>query len=225
MKRRTFLSGCFPALIRARSGSAADRPNVLWVLGDDLGPQLGCYGYPLVRTPNMDRLAEQGVRFTRAHTTGPVCSASRSGFNTGLYQTSIGCHNHRSHRKDGYRLPEGARLITERLRERGYFTANVLEFAEGVRGTGKTDFNFTFKKPFDGTHWNQRPPGQPFFAQVNFQAPHKGPAFLEARKQGFFPGQQGAAAVLHSCTKCGQPTTAPGICSFCRLIESSIERL
>ena len=183
MKRRTFLSGCFPALIRARSGSAADRPNVLWVLGDDLGPQLGCYGYPLVRTPNMDRLAQQGVRFTRAHTTGPVCSASRSGFNTGLYQTSIGCHNHRSHRKDGYRLPEGARLITERLRERGYFTANVLEFAEGVRGTGKTDFNFTFKKPFDGTHWNQRPPGQPFFAQVNFQAPHKGPAFAEARKQ------------------------------------------
>ena len=91
MKRRTFLSGCFPALIRARSGSAADRPNVLWVLGDDLGPQLGCYGYPLVRTPNMDRLAQQGVRFTRAHTTGPVCSASRSGFNTGLYQTSIGC--------------------------------------------------------------------------------------------------------------------------------------
>ncbi len=172
-----------PGLIRARSGSAADRPNVLWIIAEDLGPLLGCYGYPLVKTPNLDRLAAQGVRFTCAHTTGPVCSASRSAFNTGLYQTSIGAHHHRSHRQDGYQLPEGVRLVSERFREAGYFTANVIEIAAGVRGTGKTDFNFTAKRPFDGKHWRERRAGQPFYAQVNFQATHKGPAFVEARQQ------------------------------------------
>ena len=172
-----------PALIRARSGSAVDRPNVLWIIGEDLGPMLGCYGYPLVKTPNLDRLAAEGVRFTCAHTTGPVCSASRSAFNTGLYQTSIGAHHHRSHRKDGYQLPAGVRLVSDRFREAGYFTANVIEIAPGVRGTGKTDFNFSAPRPFDGKHWRERRAGQPFYAQVNFQATHKGPAFVEARKQ------------------------------------------
>ena len=185
MNRRQFLStaSAFPAIIRARSGAAADRPNVFWVLGDDLGCELGCYGYPLVRTPNMDRLANEGVRFSQFHTTAPVCSASRSGFNVGLYQSTTGTHNHRSHRKDGYKLPEGARLINDRFREAGYFTCNVLEVAPGIGGTGKTDYNFTAPKSFDGTHWNQRKPGQPFYAQINFQAPHKGASFIEARKQ------------------------------------------
>lgn len=172
-----------PAFVRALSGSAQDRPNILWILAEDHGPELGCYGYPLVTTPNLDRLAADGVRFNQCHTTAPVCSASRSAFNVGLYQTTTGTHQHRSHRKDGYRLPAGARLASHRLREAGYFTANVLDFAPGVRGQGKTDFNFNLdEKPFDGTHWNQRASGQPFFAQVNFQATHKGPAFVAARK-------------------------------------------
>ena len=171
MWRRAFLarSAALPAVIRARSGAAADRPNVLWILGDDLGIELGCYGHRAARTPNIDLLASQSVRFTQFHTTAPVCSASRSGFNTGLYQSSIGAHNHRSHRKDGYRLPEGVRLVSQRFRDAGYFTCNVLDIAPGVRGTGKTDYNFTVEKPFDGTHWSQRRPGQPFYGQINFQ--------------------------------------------------------
>ncbi|MBI3680491.1 MAG: sulfatase [Acidobacteria bacterium] len=185
MNRRDLLrtAALFPSVIRSRMGAASDRPNILWMLAEDIGPMLGCYGYPLVRTPNLDRLAAQGVRFTRASTTAPVCSSSRSAFNVGLYQIHTGTHHHRSHRKDGYRLPAGARLITDRLREAGYFTANVLEFAPGAAGSGKTDFNFRAPKPFDGTHWNQRKPGQPFYAQVNFREPHKGPAFKEARRQ------------------------------------------
>ena len=182
LTRRGLMAG-FPALISARMGSAADRPNVLWILGDDLGVELSCYGHPLARTPNMDRLAGQGVRFTQFHTTAPVCSASRSGFNTGVYQTTTGTHNHRSHRHEIYPLPQGVRLITDRFRDQGYFTCNILDIAPGVRGTGKTDFNFHAPKPFDGTHWKQRKPGQPFYGQVNFQAPHKGPAFVEARRQ------------------------------------------
>jgi Arylsulfatase A and related enzymes len=57
--------------------------NVLWIIGDDLGVELSCYGDRVVRTPNIDRLAEQGTRFTQFHTTAPVCSASRSAFNVG----------------------------------------------------------------------------------------------------------------------------------------------
>ncbi len=157
-------------------------PNIIWLTGEDMGNQLGCYGFPHVRTPNIDRLASEGARFNNAFTTAPVCSASRSAFMTGVFQTTSGAHNHRSHRKDGYMLPSGIRLITDRLRDKGYFTCNVLEVAPGVGGKGKTDFNWNVKKPFDGTHWNQRKSGQPFFAHVNFQAPHKGPSFPRARK-------------------------------------------
>ena len=188
MDRRAFLgaAAAAPAFIHSRMGAASDRPNILLILGEDMGKVLGCYGYPLVRTPNLDRLASEGIRFNNAFTTAPVCSPSRSAFNTGVYQTTTGAHNHRSHRKDGYTLTAGVELVSHRLREAGYFTANVLDFAPGVRGTGKTDFNFRPKdKPFEGTHWNQRKPGQPFYAQINFQAPHKGPAFKEARKQKY----------------------------------------
>ncbi|HEY3442344.1 MAG TPA: sulfatase [Paludibaculum sp.] len=186
MTRRELLPAltAAPAFVRTLSGTANDRPNVLWILAEDLGPQLGCYGFPLVRTPNLDRLAEEGVRFTRCHTTAPVCSASRSALNVGLYQTTTGTQHHRSHRKDGYRLPDGARLLSHRMRDAGYFTANVLQFAPGARGEGKTDFNFAVDgPPFEGTHWNQRAKGQPFYAQVNFAPTHKGPAFVEARQQ------------------------------------------
>jgi len=172
------MGGLAPAFLRS-----AQRPNILWILGDDLGPQLSCYGHPIVKTPNIDRIANDGVRFNRAHTTAPVCSASRSAFNVGLYQTFTGTHNHRSHRDDNYQLPQHARLVSERLAESGYFTANVTDIAPGIRGTAKTDWNWKAPKGFMGKHWRERNPGQPFFAQINFQAPHKGPAFKAARKQ------------------------------------------
>jgi arylsulfatase A-like enzyme len=162
-------------------GQSQDRPNIIWLTAEDLGPQLACYGYPLVRTPNLDRLAGEGVRFTRAFTTAPVCSASRSAFNTGMYQTTIGAHNHRSHRDDGYRLPEGVHLVTHYMRRQGYFTCNVKGLAPLV-GAGKTDYNFKVEKPFDGGHWSNRSPRQPVFAHINFTATHKGPAMAAARK-------------------------------------------
>ncbi|MDX1979085.1 MAG: sulfatase [Bryobacteraceae bacterium] len=179
LNRRSFLSTAISAPLLAQPA----RPNILWILAEDIGPMLSCYGYPGVETPNLDQLASEGVRFNRAYTTAPVCSSSRSAFNVGLYQIHTGTHHHRSHRKDGFQLPAGARLITDRMREAGYFTANVRQFAEDAAGSGKTDYNFTAPKPFDGTHWNQRKDGQPFYAQVNFQEPHKGPAFVNARKQ------------------------------------------
>lgn len=172
--RRRLLAGALsgPALALARCRRSAGRPNILWIVAEDLSPDLGCYGNRLVATPNLDRLAAEGVRFTHAFVTGPVCSASRSAIATGMYQTSIGAHHHRSHRDDGYRLPEPVRVFTEYLREAGYHTSN-LKGVPGLGGTGKTDFNFTAERPFDGEDWSQRRPGQPFYAQINFPETHR----------------------------------------------------
>ncbi len=154
-------------------GSAPARPNILWLIAEDLSPDLGCYGNRAVHTPNLDRLAREGMRFTNAFVTGPVCSASRSAIATGMYQTSIGAHNHRSHRDDGYRLPKGVEPFTRYLQRAGYHTSNVIPAAPGVRGTGKTDFNFVTEEIFEGKDWAERRKGQPFYAQVNFSETHR----------------------------------------------------
>jgi arylsulfatase A-like enzyme len=154
----------------ARGG---ERPNVLWIIAEDFSPDLGCYGNKLVQTPNIDRLATQGVRYTNAFVTAPVCSAARSALVTGMYQTSVGGHNHRSHRDDDYRLPEGVRPFTHYLREAGYHTSNLRAKASGIGGTGKTDFNFNVENVYDGDDWGQRTQGQPFYAQINFSETHR----------------------------------------------------
>jgi N-sulfoglucosamine sulfohydrolase len=169
----TAASLVLPGALQA-AREANERPNILWILSEDISPDLACYGTPAVHTPNLDNLARQGIRFTNAFTTAPVCSASRSAMITGMYQTSIGAHNHRSHRDDGYMLPEPVRLITEYFRRAGYFTANVKTAAPGVRGSGKTDFNFKFSNAFDGDDWNRRKPSQPFFAQLSISMTHRG---------------------------------------------------
>jgi N-sulfoglucosamine sulfohydrolase len=184
MKRRNFLkaigasavSMTLPVCTNA-SGQAVNkdtRPNILWILSEDISPDLSCYGTPAVETPNLDKLADQGVRFTNAFTTSPVCSTSRSAMITGMHQSSIGAHHHRSHRGDGYILPEPVKPITEYFRKAGYFTTNVKTAAPGVRGSGKTDFNFKSSKVFDGDDWNQRAPDQPFFAQLSISMTHRG---------------------------------------------------
>ena len=184
VNRRSFLATA-PALVSAHSlrAAAATRPNIIWILGEDMGKQLGCYGMPQARTPNLDRMAAEGVRFDHCFCTGPVCSASRSAFNTGVYQITTGAQNHRSHRKDGYRLPEGVDLISHRMQKAGYYTTNVRQIRGNVAGSGKTDFNFATEHAFDGPHWNGRKPGQPVYAQINFTAPHKGPQFPRARRE------------------------------------------
>jgi arylsulfatase A-like enzyme len=163
------------------------RPNILWILMEDVGPEMACYGEPLVQTPNIDRLAREGVRFTNAHTTAAVCSPSRSALITGMYQTSIGAHQHRTFEKKP--LPTGVDVVTNYLRKAGYFTVlsgkgpNKKDNKEsGALGSGKTDFNFVIDKPFDGYDWSQRQPGQPFFAQLSLNESHRGAGWPLARK-------------------------------------------
>lgn len=152
------------------------RPNILWLIAEDMSPDLGCYGCKQVTTPNLDRLAAAGVRYTRAFTTAPVCSPSRSAFCTGMYQTTIGAHNHRAHRDDGRGLPPGVKIVSDWMRESGYFTANLITLPKsmGFQGVGKTDWNFYYPGlPFDSTRWDDLKSRQPFLAQINFHETHR----------------------------------------------------
>lgn len=159
---------------------ADDRPNILWIIADDLSPELSCYGYKGVKTPNIDALASQGARYTNAFSTAPVCSTSRSAFITGVYQTATGTHHHRMKAKQP--LPRPVQPITELLRQAGYFVCNG---DSALKKAGKTDYNFTNDgKMYDGADWaiggaTGRKPGQPFFAQVQIKEPHR--SFVKAK--------------------------------------------
>ncbi len=153
--------------------NAQSKPNILWIIGEDVSPDIGCYGNKTVHTPNIDQLASEGVRFDNAFATCPVCSPARSALHTGMYQTTIGAHNHRSHRDDDYPLPQGTHLVTHLFQKAGYQTANITQFDETLKGTGKTDWNFSVDHPFDTNNWNDLKSDQPFFAQINFPESHR----------------------------------------------------
>ncbi len=183
MKRRSFLKtvggsvaaalapGCTTETVQQKA-PATPRPNILWLISEDTSPDLACYGTAAVKTPNLDKLAREGARYTNAFATSPVCSASRSAFMTGMYQTSIGAHHHRSHRQDGYMPPDPVDVITKYFRLAGYYTSNAAGLT--YKKLGKTDWNFAPKtNPFNGTDWSGRQPGQPFFAQLNFNLTHR----------------------------------------------------
>jgi len=146
------------------------RPNILWLIGENLTHDLGCYGAQHVHTPHLDALAAQGMRFTRAFATNPACAPSRSAFFTGMYQTTTDTHHMRSHRDDGFRLPPGIRPITHWLRDAGYFTANLKTMDGATIGTGKLDLNFVNEGPIyhpGSDDWSALARRPPFFAVVN----------------------------------------------------------
>jgi arylsulfatase A-like enzyme len=158
----------------------AGRPNILWIVVEDMSADFGCYGETTIETPHVDRLAREGTRFAHAYVTAPVCSPSRSAMITGMYQTTIGAHHHRSGRgTEKIRLPAGVRPVPELFREAGYFTCLGGEPIDPARTTrrrpgalatprlGKTDYNFVWDPAmYDAADWAGRRPGQPFFMQV-----------------------------------------------------------
>ena len=161
----------------------ASPPNVLWFVVDDMSANFSCYGEKLIQTPNVDRLASEGTRFANAFVTAPVCSPCRSALITGMYQTSIGAHHHRSGRGvEKIDLPDGVVPVPAQFQKAGYFTcigsgltgepkrgkkAAKGDGKGGVGGLGKTDYNFEWDpKIYDSHDWATRKPGQPFFMQV-----------------------------------------------------------
>ncbi len=155
----------------------SDQPlNVLWLVVDDISANLSCYGDRTIETPHLDRLAAEGVRFEQAYVTAPVCSACRSAMITGMYQTSIGVHHHRSGRGElRIHLPAGVEPLPVLFQRAGYYTCNGNGVPRPSGGgnngqpvrIGKTDYNFDWDPSmFDGDDWAGRAPGQPFFMQV-----------------------------------------------------------
>lgn len=156
------------ASLCAAEPDAAKRANILWLIGENISHDLGCYGARHVHTPNLDGLAAEGLRFTRVFATNPACAPSRSAFFTGMYQTTTDTHPMRSHRDDDFRLPPGVRPITHWLKGAGYFTANIKSIGDRSVGTGKLDLNFVHEGPiYQSDDWESLRSHQPFFAVVN----------------------------------------------------------
>ncbi|MEX1115822.1 MAG: sulfatase-like hydrolase/transferase [Akkermansiaceae bacterium] len=156
--------------------TGANRPNILWITSEDNSPYLGCYGDKLANTPNLDKLATEGVRYRNAFSNAPVCSAARSTLISGMYASSLGTQHHRSQVK----IPAGFKMYFELLQQAGYYCTN----------NAKTDYNIAAKRggwDVSGSkaHYRNRRDGQPFFAVFNLMISHEGQAGAKAGKTEF----------------------------------------
>lgn len=169
--------------------------NIVWISTEDMGPILGSYGNTVIKTPNLDKLAKEGVRYTKAYSTVGVCAPSRFSIITGMYAARLGAQNMRTGNYHNYYTPEevkhktyiGVRdktgrnipeyevvtpsninCFTEILRKEGYYCANNY----------KCDYQFN--TPF--TAWDEvsskvsykdAPKGKPFFYVRNFMVTHE----------------------------------------------------
>jgi arylsulfatase A-like enzyme len=179
------------ALLLVLAGAArsaqdpAARPNVLWVTCEDISPNLGCFGDPYAVTPNLDRLAAQSVRYTKAFAPIGVCAPSRSTLILGTFAPSVGSNPMRSQAT----LPSTVKCFPEYLRDAGYYCTNNV----------KTDYNFapprgSWDESSGKAHWKGRKPGQPFFAVFNFTSCHESQirlaeAAYRKRIEKFAPGE------------------------------------
>ncbi len=188
MRHAFFLLVLIQLLGGLTTAGGNERPNIVWVMIDDMSPHFRCYGENAIETPNVDRLASRGTRFAKAFTTAPICSISRSALVTGCYQTSIGCQNHRSGSKQfPIELAAGMSTVPALMRQAGYHTSNLSFDAfmkeGGTVAVAKTDYNFVWDaaQTYDTTHWSDRKPGQPFFTQVQLHGgKHRGQKPTEA---------------------------------------------
>jgi arylsulfatase A-like enzyme len=178
------LLGIGAASLLAANASAQQpqkHPNILWISTEDMSPHLGCYGDKVAKTPNIDRLASQGIRYTNVFTTAAISAPCRAGIITGMYQTSIGCMHMRT---TSYRRgvdnpieftavpPHYVKAFTEYLRTAGYYCTN----------NSKTDYQFA-TDPVPASIWdecsrnahyrNRSDKSQPFFAVFNWMGTHE----------------------------------------------------
>jgi uncharacterized sulfatase len=152
-------------LLSASASFAAGRPNILWIVFEDLSPEIGAYGYPYAVTPHLDAFAKQSVLYTRAYSNGGACAPARSTLITGMYPTSIGTHHMRSEGKP----PGYVKAFTEYLRDAGYYCSNH----------AKQDYNWIAPptswdandNDWRAKGWSQRG-DKPFFTVINIADTH-----------------------------------------------------
>jgi arylsulfatase A-like enzyme len=154
----------FPGAVRAaeRTGSADRRSNLIIILGDDVGRNdLGPYGHPTIRTPNLDRMAKSGLLFERAFLTISSCSPARCSILTGRYPHSTGATDAQDH------LLPGQVSVAETLRAAGYYTGSVGKWHLGDDAVRRFDRVLRDNGPSGADHWiealRERPKDRPFF--------------------------------------------------------------
>lgn len=157
-----------------------ERPNILWLVAEDLSPILAPFGDSTAFTKNINRLANEGVRYPNLFSTHGVCAPSRAAIITGMYPSGIGANHMRTNSNmDITGLPayeavpsSDVRMFTEYLRKAGYYTSN----------NSKKDYQFTapnvaWDESGNFAHWRNRAPNQPFFSVFNFNITHESSLF------------------------------------------------
>jgi N-sulfoglucosamine sulfohydrolase len=164
-----------------QASSQQTKPNIVWIVCEDISPYLSCYGDPLIKTPNLDALAKEGVRYTHVYTTAGVCAPSRSTLITGMYQTSIGTQHMRTIGDPKYQpvpsysavIPDCVKCFPEYLRMNGYYCTN----------NEKQDYQFippvtVWDENGPAASWKNRPDNKPFFCVFNFFITHESQLFM-----------------------------------------------
>lgn len=170
--------------------SLPERPNILWLVAEDLSPFIPSFGDSTIQTPNISRLAAEGICYDNFFSPSPVCAPSRAAISTGMYPTHIGAN----HMRTG---PWYANISDEEAAERTRFMPEGISFYEAVppagvkmmsevlRGAGyyctnnaKMDYQYrpsvmAWDESGRQAHWRNRDPNQPFFAVFNFEVTHE----------------------------------------------------
>lgn len=183
---------CSACLHAAYLHAAEVPPNILWITCEDMSPRIGCYGDKTVATPNIDRLARESVRYTRAFGTYGVCAPNRHTLITGMYPASTGAMAMRTWKRTSAMVkttdpelysipiyeatpPAGVRCFPEYLRAAGYYCTNNV----------KTDYQFreiptAWDESSPKAHWRNRPTREtPFFAVFNSTVTHESKIFRQ----------------------------------------------
>jgi iduronate 2-sulfatase len=160
MYRCVLIAACGYAA-SATTATAADptakKMNVLFIVADDMNCQIGCYGNPVVQTPNLDKLAARGVRFERSYCNYPVCNASRTSFLSGRYPDTTGIFNNATDPRT--KLGKDFQFMPEYFKSQGYFTAGIGKIAHG--GFPKSITWDVFAEPAKGVDEDEAPANKP----------------------------------------------------------------
>ena len=156
------------------------QPNILWLVAEDLGPWLPMFGDSTIQTPNLSRLAAEGVIYPNLFSPSGVCAPSRAAIATGMYPSGIGANHMRTGsytEVTGLPVyeavpPPQVRMMSEILRLNGYYCSN----------NSKKDYQFTdpvtaWDESSNIAHWRNRGSGQPFFSIFNFTTTHESGLF------------------------------------------------
>lgn len=213
------------------------RPNILWITCEDMSPHLGCYGDEQVKTPFLDQLATEGVRYSHVYSVAGVCAPSRSALITGMYPMSIGTQHMRTLQPDSFPhkfspvrtysavIPEYVRCFPEYLRlsrtpaQPGYYCTN----------NEKQDYQFVppvtvWDESSGKAHWRNRPDGQPFFSVFNLQITHESQIWTREKEPMLIAPERVKVPVYYPDTKTVRHDIARHLSNVMRM-DSLVGRL